>query len=157
MSYCSKCGSQVNDRASFCALCGESLAVTPVQFSEQDVKRKSEADTNNGMAVLAYVLFFIPLLTGDCKKSNFVKYHTNQGAILFIATAALGIGITVVSAILRSIMFSVLSWGIYGVFSILFNILWLLPGILLIVGIINAASNRTKPLPLIGDKFTIIK
>ena len=31
------------------------------------------------MAIIAYILFFVPLLTGDRKKSPFVKFHTNQG------------------------------------------------------------------------------
>jgi len=35
------------------------------------------------MAILAYILFFIPLLT-DSKNDPYVKYHIKQGLVLFI-------------------------------------------------------------------------
>ena len=45
---------------------------------------KPSAGHNTGMAVLAYILFFIPLLT-DAKNDPFVKFHVKQGLVLFLA------------------------------------------------------------------------
>jgi len=43
---------------------------------------------NTGMAVVAYFIFFLPLLT-EAKKDPFVKYHVRQGLGLLIAFFAL--------------------------------------------------------------------
>lgn len=40
-----------------------------------------DAQENKGMAVLAYLIFLIPLLAA--KESKFARYHTNQGLVLF--------------------------------------------------------------------------
>jgi hypothetical protein len=48
-------------------------------------------------------------------------------------------------------------WGTYNLLSTLFNTLWLAPIALLVLGIINASNGTTKPLPIIGEKFTLIK
>ena len=47
---------------------------------------------NTMMAVIAYILFFVPLLTGDAKKDSFVKYHTKQGLVLFLLAVLINIG-----------------------------------------------------------------
>ena len=39
---------------------------------------------NTTMAIIAYIIFFVPLLTGDAKKDSFVKYHVKQGLVLFL-------------------------------------------------------------------------
>ena len=105
------------------------------------------AKQHKGMAFVAYLLFFIPLLTGAYKKSSFVKFHTNQGTVLFIAFVAMCIVLTILERILRFL------W-------ILWALLWPLIAIvilvLLIIGIIHALGGRMKPLPIFG-KFTIIK
>lgn len=44
---------------------------------------------NIGMAIVAYIIFFIPLLT-EAKKDPFVKYHVKQGLVLFIAWIIVG-------------------------------------------------------------------
>ena len=92
---------------------------------------------NIGMAIVAYILFFIPLLT-DAKNDPFVKYHVKQGLVLFIS----GFVIMVVSwmPIIRWFAW-ILNLGIF---------------VLFIIGVINAATGKEKPLPLIGhfaDKF----
>ena len=56
----------------------------------------AHADNQMLMAILAYVLFVIPLLTGDAKRNEFVKYHTKQGFALFVVS----VGITVVGWVL---------------------------------------------------------
>ncbi len=97
-------------------------------------------EKNTGMAMVAYILFFIPLLT-DAKKDPFVKYHVKQGLVLFVTEA----------------IFAVLSRFLWGLFFI-----WWVVGlgilVLFILGIINAANGKKEPLPIIGqfaDKINI--
>lgn len=96
-----------------------------------------KSDKNTGMAVVAYILFFIPLLT-NAKRDPFVKYHVKQGLLLFVA------------------------WVVVSVLTpVLFMITWLLYIVLLvfmILGIMNALNGKQEPLPLIGkyaEKFNI--
>lgn len=97
---------------------------------------------NTAMAVIAYILFFIPLLTGDAKKDPFVKYHTKQGLVLF----------------LLAFLINVLGWIIP--FYFWFSISWILSLgvlILLIIGISNAVGGKQQPLPVIGNFADIFK
>ncbi len=87
---------------------------------------------NTGMAVVAYILFFIPLLT-DAKNDPFVKYHVKQGLVLFIAWF-------VVAAVSWLPMVFLFSWVLHiGLF------------VLFILGIMNAIGGKETPLPLIGQ------
>jgi len=91
---------------------------------------------NTGMAIVAYFLFFVPLLT-DAKNDPFVKYHVKQGLVLFIAGIIAGF----VS------WFPIIGW----IIGILVFVDW-------IIGIVNAANGQEKPIPLIvqfAEKFNI--
>jgi len=89
------------------------------------------------MAVLAYIIFLIPLLAA--KDSPFAKFHTNQGLVLFIGAIA--------SSIIAVI--PIIGW-------IVAPILGLAVTILSIIGIVNALGGKAKELPIIG-KFKILK
>jgi len=109
---------------------------------ETQPQAPSAKGKNVGMAVVAYILFFIPLLT-EAKNDPFVKYHVKQGLALFIAA----IVVWIVNSILLFI--PILGWMLSWLFS-----LFLL--ILVIIGIMNAARGEQKPLPVIGkfgEKF----
>jgi uncharacterized membrane protein len=110
------------------------------------------------MAIIAYILFFVPLLTGDYKKSHFVKFHTNQGTVFFLTAVALGIARSLIWAIFaRGIYHSYsYSWGAWGLLSTLSWLVGIVVMVFWVIGVINAASGKMKPLPLIG-KITIIK
>lgn len=88
---------------------------------------------NTGMAIVAYLIFFIPLLT-DAKDEPFVKYHVKQGIVLFIAWIA----------VWAFSMVPILGW----LLAIPLNLLLL---VLMILGILNALNGQEKPLPLIGQ------
>jgi uncharacterized membrane protein len=90
---------------------------------------------NTTMAIIAYIIFFIPFLTGDVKKDSFVKYHAKQGLILFLWVVLLN----VIGWIIPFYFWWTISW-----------ILSLGTLVLLIVGIANAASGKEQPLPIIG-------
>jgi uncharacterized membrane protein len=87
---------------------------------------------NTGMAVIAYIIFFIPLLT-DAKNDPFVKFHVKQGLLLFIGY--------VIEVFVGSIPF--LGWIIAPLLGILLLVLF-------VVGIMNAVSGKEKLLPVIG-------
>ena len=92
------------------------------------------------MAYVAYIIFFVPLLTGT--KSAFVKYHVNQGLVLLIASIALQFVLTFVVFI--------------PVIGLILQLLRFVPVILWIMGLINVSNGEMKPLPIIGT-ITLIK
>lgn len=97
---------------------------------------------NTAMAVVAYILFFVPLLTGDAKKDAFVKYHTKQGLVLFLLV----------------VLLNVVGWIIpFYFWWTISRILSLGTLVLLIIGISNAVSGKQQPLPLIGKFSDIFK
>lgn len=161
MAFCNKCGNQLPDGANNCPNCGAPAGNTQQntqnaqdfvnnmmntndttsQFDPQDI------NNNKGMSVLAYIgfLFLVPLLA--CPNSKFVRYHTNQGLVLFLLEFALGVvtGILGIIPIAGLIIGGLLS-AVGGIFTL----------VLMIMGIINAAQGQAKELPLIG-KITLLK
>lgn len=114
---------------------------TQLNQQPENANEETEKDINDNkvMAVLAYFLFFIPLLAA--KESKYAMYHANQGLVLFL------------SAVVVNIIGSIIP--IIGWFLII-PIANLMILILAIIGIINAAGGKKKPLPLIGG-IKIIK
>lgn len=159
MAFCGNCGTQAADGVKFCPGCGGAIGANaapevPAQPAQDPAR---DAADNKTMGILAYILFFVPLLTGAHKTSPYVKFHTNQGTVLFIASIAFSIVYSIVRAILRAIFWSAMgAYGLWSVLSGVLSLLFLLPTVLCIIGIVNAAKGEQKPLPVIG-KFKIIK
>lgn len=119
------------------------------EFKENIVFDPEDIEQNKVMAILAYIIFLIPLLVA--KDSPYAKYHTNQGLVLFIAAFVGGIVLNILHYILSYII--IIGW----IVSILLHFLYPIFVIaLVIIGIINAANGKAKPLPLIGH-ITILK
>ncbi len=153
MLTCKQCGTQVEDGVLNCTNCGASIEAPvqqnqPIDLSEKFNEFNNTADTtseydaqdiekNKVMAVLAYILFFIPLLAA--KDSKFARFHTNQGLVLFLG----GIIASVVAVI------PVIGWIIAPIAGLVITVL-------AVIGIINALNGRAKELPVIG-KFKILK
>jgi uncharacterized membrane protein len=164
MIFCKHCGTQVQEGVKFCPACGKEMVIDPAQFKSygQASNAATDAQANKTMAILAYILFFVPLLTGAHKTSPFAKYHANQGTVLFIVAVIWGVLYAIITSIITATLFSGYgwlygtSWGIWGVVTTILGLLWLIPAILCVLGIVNAATGKTKPLPVIG-KFRIIK
>jgi uncharacterized membrane protein len=111
---------------------------TPPPFVGGEQQNPNE-EKNIGMAIVAYFLFFVPLLAGD--KTQFVRYHVNQALVLVLFAIAVNVIGTLVPFI---------GWFIIlPIGGIMAFVLWLM-------GIINASKGEMKPLPLIGG-FEIIK
>lgn len=106
---------------------------------------QSDAEKNKIFAIVGYVipiLFFIPLLNEESKKSPFAKFHANQQLNFLIFTVAGYI----ISTILMVVLIGILLWFIVMIASLVF----------MIMGIINAAGGTMKKLPVIGG-FNLIK
>lgn len=95
----------------------------------------AEQKKNVAMAIVAYIIFFIPLLTKD-KDDPFVKYHVKQGLTLFLASVIVWMVVQVVPIIGPLFIGPILNIAII---------------VLLVIGIMNAANGVEKPLPLIGQ------
>lgn len=149
MSTCIKCGTPLSDDTKFCVNCGTPVDATQTQqqyqqppYQQQPYQQNQKYDPqrdiadNKGMAVLAYFIFFIPLLAAP--QSRFAKYHTNQGLLIALAYVAVSIFMVI----------PFIGWFI-GPF------LYIAVAVLHILGIVNAAKGEFKPIPLIGSIIII--
>lgn len=102
-----------------------------------DTTSQQDIEKNKTMAILAYFIFFIPLLT-DAKDSKFAKFHANQALLVWL--------VGVVSWFLTVTFFG----AIIGLpLSLVAFVLW-------IIGLMNAVNGQMKRLPVIGG-IDIIK
>ncbi len=95
-------------------------------------------EKNKGIAALAYLIFFLPLLI--CKDDEFAMFHANQGLLLLI----FGIGISIVLGFIP-----ILGWILLLFYPIVAFAFF-------IIGVMNALKSEKKQLPLIGG-ITILK
>lgn len=111
-------------------------------------KPASDNGEHKLFAVLGYILpflFFLPLLNEKSKHNTFARFHANQQLILLI----LGVGVHFFAT-----PFLFMSFGYGGyMFSSLLNLGLF---VFVVLGVINAAQEETKELPLIGG-FKILK
>lgn len=101
--------------------------------SEDSNESVGQGDNSRAMGIISYLgpLCIIPILTA--KDSEFAMYHANQGLILFIA---------------EMILFAV---GIIPILGWLISIFGNIAAVIFaIIGILNAANMKKKPLPVIG-------
>lgn len=111
----------------------------------------ADVEKNKIFAVLAYlgILVLVPILAA--KESPFARYHANQGLVLLIASIIAYVGVAIISVICTMVA------PIMGcVFMVVFICLGLGLLAMVIMGIINAATGKMAPLPLIG-KYKILK
>ncbi|KJS86579.1 MAG: membrane protein [Peptococcaceae bacterium BICA1-8] len=103
-----------------------------------DTFETADIEKNKTMAGLAYLIFFLPLIT--CPESKYAKFHANQALLLFIVAVA---GNVILG------MIPVIGWMIMPIYAI---------GILIlgILGLINGFGGKAKRLPIFG-KYNILK
>ncbi len=100
-------------------------------------ERKEERimkETNKWICVLAYLIFFLPLLLDG--ENETYKFHANQGLNLLL----LSIAISIIGTFIP-----IIGW------FIILPIGGLLCFVLFIIGVINAINEKTKELPLVGS------
>jgi uncharacterized membrane protein len=96
-------------------------------------------------AVLSYILVGIIWYFADekMKKSSLAKYHVKQGLVLLMAW------------ILYDIILEVLIWPFIiisiGLLTPILMLLYYIPVVWMILGMINAATGKEQKLPIIGS------
>ena len=142
--FCNVCGSQLDDNALFCTVCGAKFSSPepqpqyqesqpqPQQFQQpfDDYNMQADVAANKNLAALGYISGMIILALVAAPNSRFIRFHANQ-ALLLTLFAFLSI-------------IPVIGW-IWGVFC----------AVCFIMGIVNALNGQFKELPLIG-RFRII-
>lgn len=153
MAFCGICGTKMEDGVKFCPSCGAPAVapkegvptyappVVPGAPGQADIQ---DAQNNKVMAVLAYLGFLVLVPLFIAKESPFARYHTNQGLVLAIVEIVYGLAYGILSSIVLAI-----SWRLYFLISIL-GLVGLVFLVLIVVGILNAAGGKMKPLPVIG-------
>ena len=104
MAFCGNCGTKVEDGKKFCPECGTSLEAKAPQQAQQEPQPQqnqqippqqpqpapntkggadytaqfdpADIEANKMMALLSYIIFFIPLLAA--KGSKYAMFHANQ-------------------------------------------------------------------------------
>lgn len=97
-----------------------------------------DVNQNKTMAGLAYILFFLPLLS--CPNSAYGRFHANQSLVLLLVSFAGNIVLGFVPFI---------GWA-------LLMVLRLFVFVLFIMGIINGFNGKGQTLPVIGQ-ITLLK
>jgi len=101
----------------------------------------ADVEKNKVMAILAYILFFVPLLAA--KDSPFAKYHANQGTWLVI----IGIVGNVIAGLLTVVVIGACLLPII-------NLAWIVYAVL---GIVNAANGKMAALPGFASLPVLVK
>ena len=169
--YCPNCGLEIQGGIRFCPNCGTPVAPISAEPQPQSTpepeptpqptveKPVQEGIVPNSMektlALEAYlgILLLAPLF--GAKKSPFVRFHVNQGIVLFAISFVLSTLMTFNSLIMAAAGALWLSI-ILGFFNGLYGLVSCGVIALSVIGIINALKGKMKALPLIG-KIKILK
>ncbi len=113
----------------------------------------ADIEQNKIFGILAYLpplLFLVGLIAA--RQSKFAMYHCNQGLVLTLAAIVVSIANMIADAILAHI--PILGWLLMLVLNLAIFVGII---VLVVMGILNAANGVCKPLPVIGNRFTLIK
>ena len=144
MPYCSKCGTQVPESASFCQKCGQPQ---PTAVGT-DVRRSLSPNT---AALLSYILGWVTgLIFYLIDKRPYVRFHAAQSIITFgglqILRAVLGmiLGVGWWFGGRHDLGRGALAWPILSLIGVVSLVLW-------IVLMVKAYQGQKFKLPLAGD------
>lgn len=150
MNYCNKCKHTLEEGTQFCPYCGAHVNAGPI--ISEDSYDPQDVQSNKGLAFLSYfgILFLIPLFVR--KDSKFVRFHLNQGLVLFIIDIIMNILHRICNYLFVLYIIPSLSFGVKtllfacDVFTV----------VLTIMGMVYALQGKAKELPIIG-KINLIK
>lgn len=149
MAFCSKCGTQVNEGAAFCAACGSPVAVTGAPVIPPPLAEAAGSSlSSNVAAALSY--FFITaiifLVIDQFRQDRFVRFHSFQ-------SIAFGVVVTIFWIVWNGILFGgILSAGFFWAFISLINTLISLAIFVYWVFLVYKAFNKeTYKIPVIGE------
>ena len=109
---------------------------------ETDNHEAADIEENKGISALAYlgILFFLPLVA--CPKSNFGRFHANQGLVFRV--------FVILAIVAVSVVGSLFTWRL----KLLTDLIRLIVGVagvyIWVTGIKNAMNGLAKELPFIG-------
>lgn len=143
MAFCTECGNKMEEGSHFCGVCGAPAYA--------DTENKEDKNYGIGLAILSYIGILVIVAIAVSDNSKFVRFHANQGLVLFLAEII--IGTIYFAAFIFMLIFAQLSmvrtlWFIM-VFTMIFISILLF--VLSVIGIVNAAKGRMKRLPVIGN------
>jgi len=120
---------------------------------KKEVKEKtSKKDVSDGIAcaILTYLLIGIIWYFADekMKKNAYAKFHVKQGLVLLIASIIFLIAWSIIFSVLAAI-FILLGPAGWVIITILGLVFWI-PLVWCIMGIVYAATGKKKELPVIG-------
>lgn len=99
---------------------------------------------NKTLSILSYVTIIGWLISffqyKDAPKNSLVSYHLRQGFGIFIVIFIFNIVLSIVTRIVPAL-------GLLGLVGFVLSLIFI------IMGIINAANEQEKPVPLIGHLF----
>lgn len=114
------------------------------------IPNPSDVRENKFLCILCYIgfLFVIPLVAKP--QSRYVKYHANQGLLLFLFEIVVGFVTS-----MFSLVFGIIHLGfIAGIVNLALSALSLF---FMVYGIIATCEGHIKPLPVLGDLFVAIR
>ena len=174
--FCPNCRKHVTDEK-FCPRCGTDLSpyreerdaqnqmsaqTQPTESQNEAIDmdniEQSDIEQNKGIAWLSYfgLLVLVPMLAR--KTSKYCAHHVKQGWTLFATNIAYFAVTQILLAIIGAIFPGHVSYflirmpsAVYVIFSIIFNLGYIFFTVLGIMGIVYAATGKTKRLPVIGQ------
>lgn len=149
MAFCSSCGSQVDDKAGFCAKCGRPVAAgagggVAAAPAPAPVAGAGLSDTAAG--ALAYVTIIpaiVFLLIEPYNRKPFVRFHSFQCIFFCIAWVVIRIALGFAFGFL-GLAGAIGFIGVGGLIGLAFFILW-------IMLVIKASQGQMWELPFIGS------
>jgi uncharacterized membrane protein len=144
MPYCSKCGTQLPESATFCQKCGQPQPASTTPAQQTGLSQNTAALLSYALGWLTGLIFFL------IDKRPYVRFHAAQSIITFggihILRAVLGmvLGVGWWFGGRHNLGRVTLAWPILSLFGILSLVLW-------IVLMVKAYQGQKFKLPLAGD------
>ncbi|MGO9274726.1 MAG: zinc-ribbon domain-containing protein [Terriglobia bacterium] len=154
MAFCPKCGSKINEGATFCGSCGAQVAGaagTPASAPPGSSPPPGGSTMASNVAgLLCYILGFITgiifLVVEPYKNDKFVRFHAFQSIFLSVVWIAFRI---VWRNILMGMFFTPF-FGLWGLFSLVMTLVSLAFLVLWVFLMYKAYNNEKYELPFIG-------
>jgi uncharacterized membrane protein len=154
MAFCSKCGSEVSEGASFCSACGSPASATGAQATPPVPPIPAGAAgtglSSNVAAALSYLAGFITgiifLVVEPYRRDKFVRFHALQSIGFSVAIVILKI----VWSMIVSIGFMSLGF-LFAIIGLVGFLLWLAVIVFWLFLMYKAYNNETYMIPEIGE------